>query len=54
MDDALGDALMVEVLDLLAQHEILKQRRATSAGLQRILVVADGHAMIGRDADLSP
>ena len=54
MDDALGNALMVEVLDLLAQDEILEQRRAASAGLQRVLVVADGHAMIGRDAGLSP
>ena len=34
MDDPFGNALMVEVEDLLTQHEVLEQRRATLAGLQ--------------------
>ncbi|MNW03551.1 hypothetical protein D3C71_1995040 [compost metagenome] len=50
VDDALGNALMVEVLDLFAQHEILEQGRAAAAGLQRVLVVADRHAVVGRKA----
>ena len=47
VDDAFGDALMVEVEDLFAQHEIFKQRRTERAGLQAVLVVGDRHAMIG-------
>ena len=37
--DALGNALVVEVRDLLAQDEILEQRRAAEPGLQRVLVL---------------
>ncbi len=47
MHDALGNALMVEMGDLLAQDEILQQRRAARAALQRILVVGDRRALIG-------
>ena len=47
MDDALRDALVVEVLDLLPQDEVLQQRRAARAGLQGVLVVADRHAVVG-------
>ncbi len=47
MDDALGNAFMVEMGDLLAQHEILEQRRAARPALQRILVVRDRRALIG-------
>jgi hypothetical protein len=42
VDDALGDALVVEVEDLLAQDEVFEQRRAALAGLQRVLVVGAG------------
>ena len=41
MHDALGDALVVEVRDLLAQDEVFEQRRPAQAGLERILVVGD-------------
>ena len=41
MDDALGDALVVEVGDLLAQDEVFEQRRAARAGLELVLVVGD-------------
>src|SRR5690606_8676522 len=47
MNDALGDALMVEVEDLLAEMEILEQRRAARALLEAVLVVGDRHAMLG-------
>ncbi|MNT45836.1 hypothetical protein D3C86_1602360 [compost metagenome] len=50
VDDALWNPLMVEVLDLFAQHEILEQGRAAAAGLQRVLVVADRHAVVRRKA----
>ena len=40
VDDALGDALVVEVGDLLAEDEVLEQRRPAQPGLQRVLVVA--------------
>ena len=45
--DPLGDALMVEMEDLLAQGEILQQRRAGRTGPQRVLVVGDHHALRG-------
>jgi len=47
LHDALGDALMVEVGDLLAHDEIFEQRRPTVAGLESVLVVGDLHALIG-------
>ena len=37
--DALGDALMVEVGDLLPQVEILEKRRTPVAGLERVVGV---------------
>ena len=39
---------MVEVRDLLAKDEVLEQGRPTQPGLERVLVVADGHALVGR------
>ena len=39
--DALGDALVIEVRDLLAEDEVLEQRRAAQPGLERVLVVGD-------------
>ena len=47
VDDALGDPLVVEVGDLLAEDEVLEQRRPAQAGLERVLVVADRHALVG-------
>ncbi len=47
MHDALGNALMVEVGDLLAHDEIFEQRGPTAAGLEGVLVVGDLHALIG-------
>ena len=48
MDDALRDALVVEMGDLLAQQEVLEQRRPTRVRLQRILVVGDDDTLIRR------
>jgi hypothetical protein len=47
--DALGDALVVEVRDLLAQDEVFEQRRPASSRLERVLVVVDARAVIGRE-----
>ena len=47
--DALRDALVVEVGDLLAEVEVLEQRRAALAGLQRVLVVVDRNALVRRE-----
>src|SRR5690554_4857885 len=47
MHDALGDALMVEVGDLLAKNEVLEQRRSAAPRLQRGLVIGDQHTLIG-------
>ncbi|MPN00938.1 hypothetical protein SDC9_148136 [bioreactor metagenome] len=46
MDDSLGNALVVEMRDLLAQDEVFQQRRPTPIGTQRILVVGDGNALL--------
>jgi hypothetical protein len=37
--DALWDSFVVEMGDLLAQMKVLHQRRATLAGLQRVIRV---------------
>jgi len=42
MDDALGNAFVVEVEDLLAQDEVLKERRAPQPGLESFVVVSTG------------
>ncbi len=46
--DALGDAFVVEVEDLLAEVKVLEQRRAAVADAQRVLVVGDRHALLRR------
>ena len=46
MHDALGNALVIEVRDLLAQDEIFEQRRTAQTRLERILVVRDRHARL--------
>ena len=48
MDNPLGDALVIEVGDLLPKDEVLEERRAAEARLQRVLIVGDGHALVGR------
>ena len=48
MHDALGDALMVEMRELFTQNKIFHQGGTAQARLQRILVVAHGHALVGR------
>jgi hypothetical protein len=44
VDYALGDALAVEVLELLDQVEVLQQHGAARTGGDRILVVGNGDA----------
>jgi hypothetical protein len=48
MHDALGDALVIEVRDLLAQHEIFEQCGSARARPQRVLIVSDGDSLIRR------
>ena len=48
MHNALGDALVIEVRDLLAQDEVFKKGRAAQTRLQRALIVSDRHALVGR------
>src|SRR4029077_11648838 len=47
MNDSLGNALVVEMGDLLAQDEILEQRGAARAALERVLIVRDRRTLIG-------
>ena len=47
VDDPLGDALVVEVEDLLPEVEVFQQRRAAGTGLERVLVVGDRDALLG-------
>ena len=47
VDDPLGDALVVEVEDLLAEVEVFQERRAAGTGPERVLVVGDGDALLG-------
>jgi len=39
MHDTFRDALMIEVEDLLAEHEIFKERGTAGAGAQGVLIV---------------
>src|SRR6185312_10941117 len=48
MNHPLRDAFVIEMHDLLTQDEILEQDRAARADLERVLVVCDGHALVGR------
>ena len=48
MHDPLGNALVVEVRDLLAEDEVLEQGRAAQPGLERVLVVGDRLAEVRR------
>ena len=48
MYDALRDALVVEVGDLLPQVKILQQRRTACAGLQGVIGVGQSQALGGR------
>ncbi|MNV45774.1 hypothetical protein D3C71_1375820 [compost metagenome] len=48
MHDALGNAFVIEVGDLLAQDEVFQQGRPARRGPQRILVVTDRDALVGR------
>ena len=45
--DALGNALVVEVRNLFPQDEIFQQRRPAQPSLERVLVIADGYALVG-------
>lgn len=48
---ALGNTLVVEVLDLLAEDEVLEERRAAGAGTQAVLV-GEGAANIAGEVDV--
>ena len=47
MHDALGNALVVEVGDLLTEVEVFHERRAALAGLERVVGVRNPHALVG-------
>ena len=47
MHDAFGNALVVEVGDFLAEVEVLHERRAALAGLQRVVGVGNPHTLVG-------
>ena len=49
MHDPLGDALVVEVRELLPEDEVLQQRGTSQSGLERVLVVGDGLPEVRRE-----
>ena len=49
VNDAFRNAFMVKVRKLFAEDEIFQQRRASQACFERILVVRDGHALVGSE-----
>ena len=54
VDHPFGDALVVEMEDLLPEVEVLQQRRAAVTRPQRVLVVGDGHALLRRQPGRPP
>ena len=53
VNDAFWNSLVIEMGDLLAEGEILEERRTPLARFQRILIVRDDDALIGRERSLS-
>ena len=54
MHHPLGNPLVVEVEDLLAEVVVLEQRRPALAGAQRVLVVRDRRALLrGQDRNVA-
>ena len=53
VNDALWNSLVIEMGDLLAEREIFQERRTARPGFQRILIVGDDDALIGRQGCLS-
>jgi hypothetical protein len=49
VNDPFWDSLVIEVGDLLAEGEILQERRASLSRLQRVLIVSDDHALVRRE-----
>jgi hypothetical protein len=47
MNDALGNALVIEVGDLFPEVEVLQQGRPALAGLQRVVGVGQPQALRG-------
>ena len=48
MHNPLGDALVIEMGDLLAKDEVLEQRRPAQPGFQRALIVRDRDTLVRR------
>ncbi len=46
MDDPLGDAFVIEVEDLFAQHKVFEQGRPPLASPQRVLVIGDAVTVV--------
>ena len=53
VNDALWNSLVIEMGDLLPEGEIFQNRRTAPPGFQRILIVRDHDALIGRERRLS-
>ena len=54
VNDALWDAFVVEVEHLLAQYEVVQQRRSAVADLQRVLIVGDRRPLGGGERGVAP
>jgi hypothetical protein len=49
VDHALGNPLMVETDDLLAEDEVLEERRPSVACFQRVLIIVDPQSLVRRE-----
>jgi hypothetical protein len=49
MNNALRDALVIEMGDFLAQDEVFKQGWASQTGLERVLIIRNADALISRE-----
>src|SRR5688572_27880533 len=48
MDHPFRDPFVIERRDLLAEDEVLQQRGTPGTGSERVLIVGDVHALVGR------
>ena len=46
VDDAFGDAFVIEVCDFFAKDEVFEERRPVGIGSKRVLIVGEGYTLI--------
>jgi hypothetical protein len=46
VNDAVGNALVIEMRDLLAEYKLLQKRRAARTGPERVVIIGKRYALV--------